>query len=101
MTDHTYQYCAVQLNLFSLIKLTGLVGLVGGVSWAGILFVLGVTGLVQMERFDNYLGNFLFFPVFAAFFGVVFSVVGYPLYRWVCQNLRGQKLAGIFHRPHN
>lgn len=31
----------------------------------------------------------------------LFSLVGYPLYAWVCNNIQGQKLAGIFHNPHD
>jgi hypothetical protein len=96
----TYKYCAVQLNLFSLLKITGLIGLGGGLSWAVFISTLDILGLIQLDRFDNYLVNIIAFPLMAAFFGMLFSFVGYPIYAWVCKNNQGQKLAGIFHNPH-
>ncbi|KXS53061.1 MAG: hypothetical protein AWU57_2554 [Marinobacter sp. T13-3] len=103
MSDHepTYSRCAVQLNLYSLIKVTGLIGLAGGISWALIICLLDMVGLIELVRFESYLTNLIAFPMAAAFFGVLFSIVGYPIYAWVCKNARGQKLSGIFHAPRN
>lgn len=98
-SESTYSFCAVQLNLLSLIKVVALVGVGGGVSWALIIIVLDMFGLIELVRLDDYLINLIVFPIFGGFFGVLFSVVGYPIYAWVCKSSRGQKLAGIFHNP--
>ncbi|PPK50030.1 hypothetical protein BY454_13728 [Marinobacter persicus] len=49
MSDHepTYSRCAVQLNLYSLIKVTGLIGLAGGLSWALIICVLDMLARIS------------------------------------------------------
>ncbi|MDH4607539.1 hypothetical protein [Pseudomonas sp. BN102] len=100
-TVRTYRYCSVQLNAFSLMLLTTLSGFCGGIAWALILFLVDGLGMVTLERFDNPLVNFIGFPLLAALGSALFSLVGYPLYNWVCKNLRGQRLMGIFHDPHN
>lgn len=97
----TYQYCAVQLNAFSLMLVTALSGLCGGISWALLLFAANSLGVVELERFDNPLANIIIFPIFGAFGSALFAVIGFPLYKWVCKNLRGQRLSGIFHNPHD
>lgn len=100
-TVRTYRYCSVQLNAFSLMLVTTLSGFCGGIAWAFILFLADWLGMVTLERFDNPLVNFIGFPIIAAFGSALFALVGYPLYNWVCKNLRGQRLMGIFHEPHN
>ncbi|MDH4563956.1 hypothetical protein [Pseudomonas sp. BN411] len=99
--NKTYQFCSVQLNVFSLMLVTALSAFCGGIGWALILFIANWLGMVTLERFDNVLVNFIMFPLFGAFFAAVFSLLGYPVYKWVCKNLRGQRLTGIFHNPHN
>ncbi|MES2627160.1 MAG: hypothetical protein V4628_17875 [Pseudomonadota bacterium] len=99
--EPTYAHCAVQLNLFSLMNVVGLVGVAGGISWGLIICVLDMFGLIELQRFDNYLVNILFFPLLGAAFGMLFSFVGYPIYAWFCKNNGGQKLSGIFHNPVN
>ena len=96
-----FKYCAVQLSLFSLLLVTSLSGLCGGLAWAVIITILDISGVIELVRFKNYLVNLMFFPVLGAFFGALFSIVGYPIYAWVCRNLRGQKLSGTFHNPHD
>ncbi|MFZ6044574.1 hypothetical protein ACFW0H_00380 [Pseudomonas sp. CR3202] len=100
-TAKTYQYCSVQLNAFSLMLVTALSAFCGGIGWALILLVANWLGMITLDRFGNHLGNFLFFPIFGAFSSALFSLLGYPIYNWVCRNRRGQRLVGIFHDPHN
>ena len=81
--------------------LTALSGLCGGISWSIILFLLDSVGMVTLERFDSFSTNIFMFPMFGAFGSGLFAIVGYPIYSWVIKNLRGQRLSGIFHTPHN
>ncbi|MEA3411495.1 MAG: hypothetical protein U9R74_08135 [Pseudomonadota bacterium] len=97
----TFKYCAVQLNLLSLIKVTTVIGFCGGLSWALVVFVLDVANIIEATRFKNYWVNFIVFSIFGAFFGAASSVLGYPLYSWFCKKNHGQKLSGIFHDPHD
>nr|WP_143023969.1 hypothetical protein [Pseudomonas benzenivorans] len=99
--EKTFKYCSVQLSLFSLILVTSLSGLCVGLAWALIIAVLDIAGIIELAKFKNYLINFMAFPFLGLFFGALFSIVGYPLYSWACKNLRGQKLSGIFHDPHD
>ncbi|AYC32046.1 hypothetical protein D3880_06465 [Pseudomonas cavernae] len=99
--NKTYQYCTVQLNAFSLMLVTALSGFCGGIAWALIIFIADWVGMVSLDRFDKPLVNFIAFPIIGAFGSSLFSIVGYPIYNWVCKNLRGQRLVGIFHDPHN
>ena len=96
----TYGHCAVQLNLFSLILVTLLSAVCGGLCMAAIMAVVQLLGFIEFQRFDDPVINFIMFPLLAGFFSAVFAVLGYPLYRWICKNIRGQKLGGIFHNPH-
>jgi hypothetical protein len=97
----TYKYCAVQLSFFSLIKTTALICICGGISWACIIYILDVVSIIELITFDTLLVNLIVFPGMAAVAGTILSVTGYPLYLWVCKKRHGQKLAGIFHNPHD
>ncbi len=99
--NRTYRYCAVQLNIFSLLLVNSLTGFCGGLSFAFIFSISNFIGIVNPEKFDNYIVNFIGFSFLGLLFGVLFSIVGYPLYTWVCKNIKGQKLSGIFHNPHD
>jgi len=87
---------AVQLNLLSLVLLTGLSGFCGGLAWALITSLLDMIGLIELVKFNSYVVNLLTFPLMGLFFSVFFAIVGYPFYRWRCQQIRGQKLSGFF-----
>lgn len=101
MDVKTYTRCDVQLNLFSLLKLTALVGICGGIAWACLLLLLGGSGIMPLTRFDNYFVNFLAFPALGLMFGLTCSLFGYPIYVWFCKQNRGLNLSGIFHNPQN
>jgi len=93
-TAHTQS--AVQLNLVSLVLVTGLAGFCGGFAWAVLTAVLNLFGFIQLDKFGSYIINLLTFPLIGLFFSAFFSVIGYPVYKWICQRLRGQKLSGLF-----
>lgn len=99
MEVKTYSYCEVQLNLFSLFKLSVFAGVFGGLAWALLLWFLSLSGLMHSIRFDNYLMNFITFPIMAVLISGSCSLLGYPLYAWYCRQNRGMKLRGIFHNP--
>lgn len=98
---NTYQFCTVQLNVFSLMMVTSLSGFCGGISWAFLLVVAKWLGVATLEEFASPLEVFIGFPVLGALGAGLFAVVGYPIYSWVCKNLRGQRLRGTFYDPRN
>ena len=87
---------AVQLNLLSLVLLTGLSGFCGGLAWALITSFLDMIGLIELVKFNSYIANLITFPLIGLFFSAFFSVIGYPIYKWRCRQIRGQKLSGLF-----
>jgi len=93
-TAHTQS--AVQLNLLSLVLVTGLSGFCGGLAWAIITSVLDMIGLIHLVKFNSYIVNLITFPLIGLFFSAFFSVIGYPIYKWRCRQIRGQKLSGLF-----
>lgn len=98
---NSYSQCDVQLNVFSLIKITSLMGLCGGFSWALIISVLDMLSLIELERLTNSFVNLFIFPFLGGFLAGLLSFVGYPIYSWICKNSSGILLAGIFHNPRN
>ena len=98
-TKNSYQFCTVQLNLFSLMMLTGLSGLCGGIAWSVILIVADWQGIIALEKFDGPLEVFIGFSFVGAFGSALFALVGYPIYNWVCKSIRGQNLRGTFYDP--
>jgi hypothetical protein len=93
-TAHTQS--AVQLNLLSLVLVTGLSGFCGGLVWAVITSFLDLIGVIQLVKFDSFIVNLITFPLIGLFFSAFFAVIGYPIYKWRCKKVRGQKLSGLF-----
>jgi hypothetical protein len=93
-TAHTQS--AVQLSLVSLVLVTALAGFCGGLAWALLTAVLDLFGFIHLDKFGSYISNLLTFPLIGLFFSAFFSVMGYPIYKWVCRRIRGQKLSGLF-----
>jgi len=93
-TAHTQS--AVQLNLLSLVLITGLSGFCGGVAWAVLTSILDMIGFIELTKFNSYITNLITFPLIGLFFSAFFSIVGYPIYKWLCNKIRGQKLSGLF-----
>jgi hypothetical protein len=93
-TAHTQS--AVQLNLLSLVLVTGLSGFCGGLVWAVITSFLDLIGFIQLVKFDSFIVNLITFPLIGLFFSAFFAVIGYPIYKWRCKKVRGQKLSGLF-----
>lgn len=101
VTSRTFKYCTVQLSLFSLMMLTSLSGFCGGLVWAAILVFARSIGLAELENFDGVIEIFIGFPIVGGLGAGLFALVGYPIYNWVCNNIRGQRLRGTFFEPHN
>jgi hypothetical protein len=97
----TFAYCTVQLNAFSLMMITALSGLCGGIAWALILIIAEWLGIITTEKFDGPMEILIGFPVLGALGAGLFAIIGYPLYNWVCKNIRGQHLRGTFYNPRN
>jgi hypothetical protein len=95
-TPTTLTRSAVSLNLLSLILVTGLSGFCGGLVWAIITALLDIFGMIELDKFNSYITNFLTFPLMGLFFSAFFALTGYPLYQYFCQKINGQKLSGIF-----
>jgi len=95
-TPTAYTQSAVQLNLLSLVLVTGLSGFCGGLVWALITSFLDLIGFIQLVKFDSFIVNLITFPLIGLFFSAFFSVIGYPIYKWRCKKIRGQKLSGLF-----
>jgi hypothetical protein len=87
---------AVQLNLLSLVLLTALSGFCGGLTWAVITSILDFLGFIELDKFSSYIVNLVTFPLIGMFFSAFFSMIGYPIYKWRCRQIRGQKLSGLF-----
>lgn len=98
-TNTTPESCtqsAVQLNLLSLILITGLSGFCGGLAWAFITAFLDMIGFIELVKFNSYIVNFITFPLIGLFFSAFFASIGYPIYRYRCKRIKGQKLSGLF-----
>ena len=98
-SPRSYGSCTVQLNLFSLIMLTSLSGLCGGLAWSVILIIADWLGIVTQEKFDSAFEILIGFSVVGALGAGLFALVGYPIYNWICNNIRGQTLRGTFYDP--
>ncbi len=95
-TVSAHSQSAVQLNLLSLVLLTSLSGFCGGIAWAILTSVLDMIGIIGLVKFNSYIVNLVTFPLIGLFFSAFFAAVGYPLYRWYCKRIRGQRLSGQF-----
>jgi ABC-type enterochelin transport system permease subunit len=95
-TPTTQTHSAVKLNLLSLVLVTSLSGFCGGLVWAVITSLLDILGLIELIKFSSYITNFLTFPLIGLFFSAFFALLGYPLYQYFCQKIKGQKLSGLF-----
>jgi hypothetical protein len=96
ITPTTQTHSAVKLNLLSLVLVTSLSGFCGGLVWALITSLLDIIGLIELVKFNSYISNLLTFPLIGLFFSAFFALVGYPLYQYFCQKIKGQKLSGLF-----
>lgn len=95
-TPIAHTQSAVQLNLLSLVLLTALSGFCGGLAWAIITSILDLLGFIELDKFNSYIINLVTFPLIGMFFSAFFSMIGYPIYKWRCRKIRGQKLFGLF-----
>lgn len=95
-TVSAHSQSAVQLNLLSLVLLTSLSGFCGGLAWAVLTSVLDMIGIIELVKFNSYIVNLVTFPLIGLFFSSFFAFVGFPIYRWYCKRIKGQKLSGLF-----
>ncbi|GEM_PF-568572 len=96
LTPAAHTQSAVQLNFLSLVLVTSLSGFCGGLAWAVLTSVLDFIGFIHLVKFNSYIANLITFPLIGLFFSAFFSVIGYPIYKWRCRQIRGQKLSGLF-----
>jgi hypothetical protein len=81
-----------QLDLNSLIRISAIVGFGGGVITAAISLVLA---MFPSTSFVGFLA-ILAIPLYGVISGVINAFIGYPIYKWWCNKVKGQKLSGIF-----
>ncbi|HAU06520.1 MAG TPA: hypothetical protein DCS49_01855 [Gammaproteobacteria bacterium] len=91
-----YTHCHAQLTVFSVVLITALSGFCGGIAWALIMALLQTLDILQSAIFNSLIINLFTFPLIGLFLGGFFSLIGYPIFRYINQLTTGLRLSGHF-----
>ncbi|WP_438863550.1 hypothetical protein [Neptunicella sp.] len=81
-----------QLDLKSLIKVSATIGCGGGVVVGLIMLIIAMFSDTNFVGFLSIIAT----PLYGLISSVIYAVLGYPIYKWWCNKIKGQKISGIF-----
>lgn len=92
--SESYTACRVQLDCPSLTKITTLVGLCFGFSAMMIFLVLNLSQVGSTMQLSTFLIGLLVTPIVCAINGLIQGLLGYPIYLYLSNKMKGQTIKG-------
>lgn len=96
--EESYKACRLQLDFFSLVKLTTFVGLCFGVVSIPLVLLFDTGNIKDSGSWEVVVpfAVLLLTPILGAVNGALQGALGYVLYQWLSKRTKGQTYTGIF-----